>query len=83
MQQSAQESGPAVRDYLPLQQGLRHPKNNLTNNLTEVRDYLPLQQGLRQANCSRRRLTRLQVRDYLPLQQGLRQLVHGVFGKPL
>ena len=37
-----------VRDYLPLQQGLRHRFLILFNSGLEiVRDYLPLQQGLR------------------------------------
>ena len=36
-----------VRDYLPLQQGLRHVNNRETLTFVAVRDYLPLQQGLR------------------------------------
>ena len=37
----------SVRDYLPLQQGLRPYVGHLKPALTGVRDYLPLQQGLR------------------------------------
>ena len=36
-----------VRDYLPLQQGLRHHLKSSLQYQMEVRDYLPLQQGLR------------------------------------
>ena len=36
-----------VRDYLPLQQGLRRPDDGTNEPFKEVRDYLPLQQGLR------------------------------------
>ena len=40
---------PNVRDYLPLQQGLRRAGEHFFELLTcGVRDYLPLQQGLRQ-----------------------------------
>ena len=78
----------SVRDYLPLQQGLRRLYFGLTKVYDfSVRDYLPLQQGLRpylssslaskrqsprlssittriktEANCNRRRLTRLRPR---------------------
>ncbi len=38
----------AVRDYLPLQQGLRPKHQEPLHYFREyVRDYLPLQQGLR------------------------------------
>ena len=38
----------SVRDYLPLQQGLRRGmKSATTSSMRAVRDYLPLQQGLR------------------------------------
>ena len=36
-----------VRDYLPLQQGLRRPEDSIEESTFHVRDYLPLQQGLR------------------------------------
>ena len=36
-----------VRDYLPLQQGLRLCFAPPVGTFSEVRDYLPLQQGLR------------------------------------
>ncbi len=39
-----------VRDYLPLQQGLRHMPVLAAFFFTPVRDYLPLQQGLRLSN---------------------------------
>ena len=62
-----------VRDYLPLQQGLR-PKRPCESLflLCGVRDYLPLQQGLRPARTWLKN-SPLLVRDYLPLQQGLRR----------
>ena len=37
----------AVRDYLPLQQGLRPLIFSIKVWIVKVRDYLPLQQGLR------------------------------------
>ena len=37
----------SVRDYLPLQQGLRRISALQDIRTTSVRDYLPLQQGLR------------------------------------
>ncbi len=37
----------AVRDYLPLQQGLRQTSDLKGHVVNKVRDYLPLQQGLR------------------------------------
>ena len=60
-----------VRDYLPLQQGLRQKNKRYPTFRRYVRDYLPLQQGLRpdpEAWGSDPEA----VRDYLPLQQGLR-----------
>ena len=36
-----------VRDYLPLQQGLRRAPTLASFVSSPVRDYLPLQQGLR------------------------------------
>ena len=63
----------AVRDYLPLQQGLRRSVIIFCNSAgIAVRDYLPLQQGLRRYQCLFRSSLPL-VRDYLPLQQGLRR----------
>ena len=64
-----------VRDYLPLQQGLRRSGQEwqAISGLS-VRDYLPLQQGLRLYEvgvCAKVD----DVRDYLPLQQGLRLLL--------
>ena len=61
-----------VRDYLPLQQGLRPDGADKTLKELIVRDYLPLQQGLRQYGCPLFG-TFHTVRDYLPLQQGLRR----------
>ena len=60
-----------VRDYLPLQQGLRHNAAKLQKVLEKVRDYLPLQQGLRRHESLDNK-DHSNVRDYLPLQQGLR-----------
>ena len=62
-----------VRDYLPLQQGLR-PLGNADHRTVSVRvrDYLPLQQGLRPKGMPFASTCR-RVRDYLPLQQGLRR----------
>ena len=60
-----------VKDYLPLQQGLRRFAIAKPCAYTEVKDYLPLQQGLRLfvkvILCIKGN-----VKDYLPLQQGLR-----------
>ena len=62
-----------VRDYLPLQQGLRPNLQIVFAKLFFiVRDYLPLQQGLRQ-KIRNVPLQGILVRDYLPLQQGLRR----------
>ncbi len=62
-----------VRDYLPLQQGLRQFLECLTVvRHSTVRDYLPLQQGLRQNIFIPMDNLFIRVRDYLPLQQGLR-----------
>ena len=61
-----------VRDYLPLQQGLRPARTWLKNSPLLVRDYLPLQQGLRRFPSPSAGLIDFLVRDYLPLQQGLR-----------
>ena len=61
-----------VRDYLPLQQGLRRVYRLSYENDRLVRDYLPLQQGLRLSWPSIL-LFLFCVRDYLPLQQGLRR----------
>ncbi len=49
MSRTAQQwPGRCVRDYLPLQQGLRLKPRAPTNRMAlSVRDYLPLQQGLR------------------------------------
>ncbi len=63
----------SVRDYLPLQQGLRPVTLRSLLQASTVRDYLPLQQGLRQYETPMAR-RRSDVRDYLPLQQGLRLL---------
>ena len=60
-----------VRDYLPLQQGLRQYSCAFCGVIVSVRDYLPLQQGLRPDINQSKKLTEI-VRDYLPLQQGLR-----------
>ena len=62
-----------VRDYLPLQQGLR-PLGNADHRTVSVRvrDYLPLQQGLRHGLIGWAFFRLNGVRDYLPLQQGLR-----------
>ncbi len=39
---------PSVKDYLPLQQGLRLVPTHINGIIAiEVKDYLPLQQGLR------------------------------------
>ena len=62
----------SVRDYLPLQQGLRPLSLLQTRQRREVRDYLPLQQGLRQGLTAVAVIDFFVVRDYLPLQQGLR-----------
>ena len=63
---------PRVRDYLPLQQGLRLIEMISLLKSTTVRDYLPLQQGLRPKKSPGLSQARAHVRDYLPLQQGLR-----------
>ena len=60
-----------VKDYLPLQQGLRHDWQGLWQVLTYVKDYLPLQQGLRPPSGHGAHQDD-GVKDYLPLQQGLR-----------
>ena len=62
-----------VRDYLPLQQGLRRKCPPRPRIQKIVRDYLPLQQGLRLLSNVKSE-QRNKVRDYLPLQQGLRLL---------
>ena len=36
-----------VREYLPLEQGLRHRFICFNGNTVKVREYLPLEQGLR------------------------------------
>ena len=65
----------SVRDYLPLQQGLRLLFHSFISlNLMCVKDYLPLQQGLRPQNMVYPTFHSGGVRDYLPLQQGLRPI---------
>ena len=64
-----------VRDYLPLQQGLRLSHVDYFASAGVVRDYLPLQQGLR-LRCHHLLWHPCMVRDYLPLQQGLRPVNH-------
>ena len=39
---------PHVRDHIPLEQGLRHYFNRLSDGFFNVRDHIPLEQGLRQ-----------------------------------
>ena len=62
----------ALREYLPLEQGLRPSfQSLLVTSVTMLREYLPLEQGLRlcwKLIC----INHLYLREYLPLEQGLR-----------
>ena len=59
-----------VREYLPLEQGLRHRTFYGQQENRLVREYLPLEQGLRLLAASESVI--FCVREYLPLEQGLR-----------
>ena len=39
-----------VRDHIPLEQGLRHPLQQLAEGPQRVRDHIPLEQGLRHSS---------------------------------
>ena len=56
-----------LREYLPLEQGLRlHYSNNLVK-FCRLREYLPLEHGLRILFVVVIVFTYLTLRDYLPL----------------
>ena len=61
----------AVRDHIPLEQGLRQLFNNNNKTPPLVRDHIPLEQGLRR-NITEQRRRKYEVRDHIPLEQGLR-----------
>ncbi len=62
-----------LREYIPLEQGLRHLCHKSKVLKVKLREYIPLEQGLRQGNtlCIYQ-LTEL--REYIPLEQGLRHI---------
>ena len=64
----------AVRDHIPLEQGLRR-NSALGDHLSgdRVRDHIPLEQGLRLLRRSLRMPSHI-VRDHIPLEQGLRHV---------
>ena len=64
----------AVRDHIPLKQGLRHTGGWSSSCCdTWVRDHIPLKQGLRHFIQSKGNKN-LIVRDHIPLKQGLRRI---------
>ena len=62
----------AVRDHIPLEQGLRLLVHPIYIGHTFVRDHIPLEQGLRLL-FQFAKLALCRVRDHIPLEQGLRQ----------
>ena len=64
----------ALKEHLPLQQGLRRDLFFWKLNHFLLREHLPLQQGLRPMDCVRNELEPEGLREHLPLQQGLRRL---------
>ncbi len=69
----------AVREHLPLQQGLRQFYcRYFGTEHSSVREHLPLQQGLR-PDVPLLPSVPEEVREHLPLQQGLRPIVVVVY----
>ena len=60
----------SLREYLPLEQGLRL-NDGFFLLVVDLREYLPLEQGLRLENAHVIRAHKA-LREYLPLEQGLR-----------
>ena len=63
-----------LREYLPLEQGLRLDQAIHIVIGVRLREYLPLEQGLRPIH-SRVILCYKSLREYLPLEQGLRRFI--------
>ena len=63
----------AVREHIPLEQGLR--LRVLATGVGEhtVREHIPLEQGLRLNRCRSDQTCCQSVREHIPLEQGLRQ----------
>ena len=62
----------AVREHIPLEQGLRQPHGRPVCFYASVREHIPLEQGLRLLMVRRLGLF-LWVREHIPLEQGLRR----------
>ena len=62
----------AVRDHIPLEQGLRLLRRSLRMPSHIVRDHIPLEQGLRHVPLLLTEHSAIGVRDHIPLEQGLR-----------
>ena len=63
----------AVRDHIPLEQGLRHIRAQPSTMWSRVRDHIPLEQGLRRFRALIHGDVLFFVRDHIPLEQGLRR----------
>ncbi len=63
----------ALRDHVPLKQGLRLNDVLECAPLTTLRDHVPLKQGLRRYKITVTIAERISLRDHVPLKQGLRR----------
>ena len=66
-----------LREYVPLEQGLRRSFTNFLASSSFLREYVPLEQGLRPSAANYDSQHLHELREYVPLEQGLRP--HNIF----